>query len=50
MNILDEKFAEFQYNDQHDFTNKNYRRIYFGTDYDNQRIGRIFKIACNNDM
>jgi len=27
-----------------------YRRIYFGTDYDNQRNGEIFKIARNNDM
>jgi hypothetical protein len=26
------------------------RRIYFGTDYDNQRNGEVFKIASNNDM
>ena len=26
MNILDEKFAEFQYNDQHDFTRDCYEK------------------------
>jgi hypothetical protein len=26
------------------------RRMYYGTDYDNQRNGEVFEIACNNDM
>ena len=29
---------------------KTAKEIYFGTDYDNQRNGEIFKIACINDM
>jgi hypothetical protein len=26
------------------------RRIYFGTDYDDQRNGEVLKIASNNNM